>query len=163
MQYNANAPHFTETNLRVSKILDGDSIVVISDFGKKEKEIRLYGLDCPENKKNRKLKEVERKTHIAGELLIKMGIMATEFVLKLIPPGTAVTIITENSNPKDFYGRQLAYLILPSGECLNEILIREGYAKAEGDYYCSNLEKYQHLNFLAIKSGKGIYAFLKNF
>ena len=161
MQYNANAPHLIETHLKVSQVLDGDSLKVVSIFGKDEKEIRLYGLDCPENKHNRKLKEVEKKSHVAGELLLQMGRIATEFVLKYAPPGTPVTIITEDANPKDYYNRQLAYVILPSGECLNEILIREGYAKAEEEYFCSKLAEYQMLNFKAIHSKSGLYRMVK--
>jgi micrococcal nuclease len=151
-----------ETHLKVSKVLDGDSLIVVSAFGKTEKEIRLYGLDCPENKYNRKLREVEKKSHIAGELLLQMGRIATQFVLKYIPPGTPVTIITEEKNPKDFYGRQLAYVILPDGECLNDILIREGYAKAEDEYFCSRLAEFQALNFHAIHSKSGLYSMVKH-
>lgn len=161
MQYNANAPHLVETHLKVAKILDGDSLTVVSMFNKNEKEIRLYGLDCPENKHNRKLREVEKKSHLAGELLLQMGKIATQFVLKVAPPGTPVTIITEEQNPKDFYNRQLAYVILPSGECLNEILIREGYAKTEDEYFCSKLAEYQVLNFKAIHSKSGLYSMVK--
>lgn len=161
MQYNANAPHFEETHLKVSQILDGDSLKVVSIFGKNEKEIRLYGLDCPENKHNRKLREVEKKSHVAGELLLKMGRIATQFVLKVAPPGTPVTIITEDANPKDYYGRQLAYVILPSGECLNEILVRNGYAKAEEEYFCSKLAEFQALNFNAIHTKSGLYSMVK--
>ena len=158
MQYNAIAPHLMETHLKVSKVLDGDSLIVVSMFGKVEKEIRLQGLDCPENKLNRKLREVEKKSHLAGELLLKMGRIATDFVLQYAPPGTSVTIITEDANPIDFYGRQLAYVILPSGECLNEILVREGYAKAEGEYMCSKSAEYQVLNFTAMQSKSGLYS-----
>jgi len=62
-----------------------------------------------------------------------------------------------------FYKRQLAYVILPNGNCLNEILIEEGYAKAMSEYYCSNLAKYQQLNFAAKQSAKGLYAFTSSF
>jgi micrococcal nuclease len=163
MQYSANASYLTETHLQVSKIIDGDSLTVVSLFGKTEKEIRLYGLDCPENKINRKLKEDEKKSHVAGELLLKLGIIATTYVLQYAPPGTSVTIITEHINPIDYYGRQLAYIILPDGQCLNEILLREGYAKAMNEYTCGMLPQYQELNFSAKQMGKGLYAFTSNF
>lgn len=161
MQYNAIAPHLMETHLTVSEILDGDSLKVVSAFNKSEKEIRLYGLDCPENKYNRKLREVEKKSHIAGELLLKLGRLSTEFVLKVAPPGTPVTLITEDANPYDYYNRQLAYVILPKGECLNDILLREGYAKAEDEYFCSRLAEFQALNFKAMYSKSGLYSYVK--
>ena len=163
MQIDANAPYFTETHLIISKVLDGDSFIVKNKFNKKEKEIRLYGLDAPESKRNRKLIEDEKKTHLAGEFLIQLGKKATEFVLTIAPPNTNISLITEPKYFYDFYKRQLGYIILPNGECLNEILIREGFAKSMNEYYCSNLSKYQQLNFAAKQSKKGLYAFTQLF
>ncbi len=34
----------------------------------------------------------------------------------------------EKQHSYDFYGRTLAYVLLPDGTCLNEIMINEGYA-----------------------------------
>ena len=163
VQFNAIEPHLMETHLIISQVLDADSILVQNKFNKKEKEIRLYGLDAPENKVNRKLKEDEKKTHIAGEFLVQLGVMATNYVLTIAPPGTNISLITETKYYYDYYNRQLAYIILPDGTCLNETLISEGYAKAMSEYYCSNLAKYQELNFLAKQSGKGLYALSTHF
>ncbi|MFZ4798864.1 MAG: hypothetical protein ACOYMA_15295 [Bacteroidia bacterium] len=52
--------------------------------------------------------------------------ISTQFVLSDAPPGINITLITEKQNYYDFYKRQLAYLILPDGKCLNEILLAEG-------------------------------------
>lgn len=163
MLFNAIAPYFVETHYKISLILDGDSIMVQNIFSKKEKEIRLYGLDAPENKRNRKHYEDEKKSRLAAEFLIQLGKRSTDFVLSLIPPGINITIVTEEKYFYDYYNRQLAHLILPNGSCLNEILVREGYAKTMSEYYCSNLKKYQELNFLAMHSGKRLYAFTSNF
>ena len=138
--------------------MDGDSIKVISIFNKVEKEIRLYGLDAPETKINRKLKEDEKKTRLAGNFLMELGIRSLKYILKLAPPETKITLITEKENFQDFYGRQLAYVILPDGTCLNEILVREGYAKAFNEYACAELAKYQELNFAAMQQRRGLYA-----
>ena len=158
MQYRANASNIIETHLKISQVLDGDSIKVISIFNKIEKEIRLYGLDAPETKINRKLKEDEKKTHLAGNFLIQLGMQSLKFVLKVAPPETNVTIITEKENFFDFYGRQLAYVILPDNTCLNELLIKEGYAKAFDEYTCAELALYQKLNFSAMQQRRGLYA-----
>ena len=159
MQFDAIAPYLIETHFKIVQVLDGDSLMVQSIISKKEKEIRLYGLDAPENKRNRKLIEDEKKTRVAGEFLMLLGRKSTDFVLSVAPPGTNITLITEEKYFFDFYKRQLAYIILPDGSCLNEMLITEGYAKAMGEYYCSDLAKYQQLNFYAKQSGKGLYAF----
>ena len=145
------------TDLFVSKVLDGDSISVIGIYTHEEKEIRLYGLDAPETRIGRKLREDEEKTRVAGEMLRFMGNQAREFVLRLCPVGTAVTIYTETGNEKDFWGRQLAYVILPDGTCLNDLLIQEGYAKATSEYYCKELARYEMMNWNAKLEKRGLY------
>jgi len=57
----------------------------------------------------------------------------------------------------------LAYVFLPDGTCLNELLIKEGYAKAFDEYPCNDLSKYQKLNFAAMQQGRGLYKFAKKF
>ena len=61
MQFDAIEPYFIETHFKIVRVLDGDSFMVQNIFSKVEKEIRLYGLDAPENKRNRKLIEDEKK------------------------------------------------------------------------------------------------------
>ncbi len=68
MTYIDIMPNIRETDILVSKILDGDSISVFGIYTHKVKEIRLYGLDAPETRKSRKLREDEEKTRVAGEL-----------------------------------------------------------------------------------------------
>ena len=121
MSYTDILHNIQEANLMVSKVFDGDSIAVIGICSHEEKEIRLYGIDAPETRNGRKLREDEEKTRVAGELLRFMGNQSKEFVLRLCPPGTSVTIYTEPGNEIDFWGRQLAYVILPDGTCLNEL------------------------------------------
>lgn len=159
----AFAPLLVEPHMQITEVLDGDSIMVASIFRKGEKEIRLYGIDSPENKINRKLREDEKKTQVAGELLMQLGQLATKFVLKIAPPGTKITLLTEQNNFYDYYKRQLAYVILPDGSCLNEILIREGYARAEAEYECEKLPEYQRENFNAMSKKSGLYAYVKRF
>lgn len=163
MKYNAKAPTYHENNLIVSKVLDGDSLIVKNIFNKQEKEIRLYGIDAPENKKNKKLIRDEKVTHLAGEFLIMLGMLSTKYVLTIIPPGTKISITTELNNYYDFYNRQLAYVFLSDGTCLNEILVRDGYAKTMEEYYCTMLPQLQILGFDAQKNRKGLYAFSDNF
>jgi micrococcal nuclease len=158
MLYKAKAPIIEETWLIVSAVIDGDSIYVKGILTDIEKEIRLYGLDAPETRTGRKLREDEEKTRVAGELLRFMGNQAKEYVMRLCPAGTTVTIYTEPGNETDFWGRQLAYVILPDGTCLNDLLIQEGYAKATEEYYCSELPRYQVMNWEAKLGKKGLYA-----
>ncbi len=63
-----------ETHWQIKEVLDGDSIIISHLFSNLEKEIRLYGLDAPEVKYNRKMKEDEQKSHLPAEFLKQLGL-----------------------------------------------------------------------------------------
>ena len=153
----------TETFWIVEEVLDGDSLKLRQRFTQEQREIRLYGLDAPEIHLSRKMREDEAKSGVPASLLQQYGLMSLDYVLQVCPPGTNVTLITELSNRTDFWLRDLAYVILPSGECLNELLIKNGWAKASQNYYCSMLAEYQTLNFHAKQNRAGIYVFIDVF
>jgi micrococcal nuclease len=113
--------------------------------------------------RHRKMKEDEQKSHLPAQLLLQFGLKALHFVLSVAPPKTTVTIITEQNNFYDFWNRQLGYVILPDGNCLNELLLMKGYAKATHQYYCSKLKEYQVLNRQAQMKKAGIYSVVKVF
>lgn len=163
MQYEAKAPYIVETNWQIEEVLDGDSIIICNRFTQMKKEIRLYGLDAPEVKINRKMKEDEEKSSLPAELLLQFGLQSLHFVLSVAPPKTIVTIITELENYYDYWNRQLGYVILPSGLCLNELLLQSGYAKATHQYYCGKLAEYQMMNRQAQLNSIGIYSQVKTF
>ncbi len=99
MQYNAKAPYLVETHWQIDEVKDGDSIIISNLFTRLRKEIRLYGLDAPEVRINRKMREDEAKSYIPASLLLQFGKMSLEYVLKIAPPGTRVTLITEKRTP----------------------------------------------------------------
>ncbi|QIG88519.1 hypothetical protein G6R40_02520 [Chryseobacterium sp. POL2] len=159
MKYNEISDFIEETHVKIEEVLDGDTIKVKQEFGQISKEIRLYGLDAPEVRINRKMLEDEAKSHIPSSMLLQYGLMSLDFVLQVAPIGTRVTLLTERKHQLDFWKRQLAYVILPNGLCLNEELIKNGYAKASNNYYCQLLPKYQALNLQAKQQKQGIYQF----
>ena len=163
MQYNAKAPYIVETHWQIEEVLDGDSIIISHRFTQMKKEIRLYGLDAPEVKLNRKMKKDEEKSSLPAELLLQFGLQSLHFVLSVAPPKTAVTIITEQNYYYDHWNRQLGYVILPGGVCLNDLLLINGYAKATHQYFCSKLADYKILNIEAQLNGLGIYSQVKRF
>ena len=75
----------------------------------------------------------------------------------------SITLIQEAKNLTDRYGRTLAYVLLPNGKTLNEILIRQGYAKPYNKVFCSELPKYQALNLRAKTKKKGLYSLINSF
>lgn len=143
----------------VEEVLDGDSLKVKQEFTQERREIRLYGLDAPEVHFSRKMREDEAKSGIPASLLLQYGLMSLNYVLQVCPPGTRITLLTELDNRTDFWLRDLAYVILPNGECLNELLIRNGFAKASHSYHCIHLHYFQEICRLAQLEKQGIYQF----
>jgi micrococcal nuclease len=62
-----------------------------------------------------------------------------------------------------FMGRTLAYVLLPDGTCINELMINEGYAKPYSKYYCKALSTYQIINFEAKQGKRGLYSAVDSF
>lgn len=155
--------YIQESNFLIDKIVDGDTIGVIGIVTGEKREIRLLGIDVPETRKGRKLRVDEEKTRIAGTLLQQMGNQVREFLKELCPTGTAITLCSEAGNDLDYYGRYLAYVILPDGTCLNDILIEEGYAKPLEEYPCNESPKYRLENWKARRNKKGLYGFYESF
>ena len=163
MKYSAKEPYYVETFYKVVNIKDADSLIVKNEFTKEEKEIRLYGIDAPEIRINRKLKIDEEKSHLPASLLMELGWEARNYLTNVLSVDDRITIITETKNAFDIYNRQLAYVILKSGECLNELLLQNGYAKASREYYCSKLPEFQLMNRQAQINRRGLYAKIPHF
>lgn len=90
----------------VSRVIDGDTFVCTA-HGESYK-VRLIGCDTP-------------------ELPTPEGIEAKEYVEEIMPVGTIVRLELDVGT-YDRYQRILAYVYLPSGDMLNEVLLREGVA-----------------------------------
>ena len=147
----------------VLKVVDGDGMIISHKFSHDVIEIRFYGIDAPEIKRCRKLKKDEQITRVAGQYLIKLGHQSRRFLADLAPIGSTIHIRQEKVSKIDFYGRHLAYVFLPDGRCINEVMITSGYAKPLTDYPCNELGKYRTLNAEAKRIGSGLYSFVPNF
>ncbi|MBP8904799.1 MAG: thermonuclease family protein [Paludibacteraceae bacterium] len=163
MNFSINETALVRNQLFLSYVNDGDSLIVENLSGKGKEEIRFLGIDAPESKQCRKLIQDERETHLPAQLLLVLGRLSLNFLIELIPPGTKLTVKTESKDPLDIYGRILAYVYLPDGRCVNDILVSEGYAKPYSRYYCSELTNYQILNMKAKNERKGLYGIVDNF
>ena len=163
MQIKAYGQAVIKTHQKITKVVDGDGLFVVDMFGRNETEIRFLGIDAPEITRSKKLKQDERETHLPGQLLLELGQSSKQYLSSIAPVGTSVTLVMEKQHSFDLYGRTLAYVLLPDGSCLNEMMINEGYAKPYDKYYCEALNAYQNLNFLAKSSGKGLYNVVNTF
>jgi len=88
---------------RVVGIHDGDTLTVLRV--RQQVKVRLYGIDCPELGQPYGRRARQRAAELAF--------------------GRTVTVRPES---RDRYGRLVAWVVLPDGRTLNEILVAEGLA-----------------------------------
>ena len=157
MQLNAKETTITKSLLKIVKFVDGDGIILEDIVSKKEFEVRLYGIDAPEINYCNKIKKVEIELQVPAALLIKLGYLSFNFLKDQFNLGDVCTLVQEQNNLVDNYGRLLGYLILNDGRVLNEIMIKEGYAKPYNDVFCEMLPMYQEWNLQARINQKGLY------
>ncbi len=141
----------------VVKVYDGDTFRCRLDNGE-EVKVRLIGIDTPESRRNRKAYRDAKREGKSVEEIVRLGKKASAFTKKLIPPGTVVYLETD-VQVHDRYGRLLAYVYLPDGRMLNEVLVEEGYATAYT--FPPNVkysERFVELQRKAMKERKGLWA-----
>ncbi len=111
----------------VTRVVDGDTFHCKLQGGKDVK-VRLIGVDTPESSYNSKTKRDAKRSEMSIQEIMKMGKMAAEFTKMLIHKGDVVYLEFDVVKT-DKYGRLLSYVWLKDGRMLNELLIKEGYAK----------------------------------
>ncbi|MEM4959391.1 MAG: thermonuclease family protein, partial [Nanopusillaceae archaeon] len=103
----------------VERVIDGDTFICSGQ------KVRLIGIDTPESRYNQR---VEKQRNLGDrETVISLGKEAKRFVEGILKKGMKVRLEFDVQT-HDKYGRLLAYVWLPSGEMLNEVILREGYA-----------------------------------
>jgi micrococcal nuclease len=164
MKYcNANAPKTSKKLLKIAKFVDGDGIILEEILSKKQFEVRFLGIDAPELNYCDKIKKDEKELQTPAALLIKLGYLSLKFLMEKVSLNETCALIQEQNNLSDKYGRSLGYLILNDGQVLNEIMIKEGYAKPYNEVFCEMLPCYQEWNLQAKNSQKGLYALVNRF
>lgn len=163
MQLNAKETTITKNLLKIVKFVDGDGIILEDIVSKKEFEVRLYGIDAPEINYCNKIKKGEIELQIPAALLIKLGYLSFNFLKDQVNLGDLCTLVQKQNNLVDKYGRLLGYLILNDGRVLNEIMIKEGYAKPYNNVFCEMLPLYQECSLQAKSTQKGLYSIVNKF
>ncbi len=115
-----------QTTAVIRAVTDGDSFEVLLNNARER--VRLIGIDAPEASVNRKAYRDAARTSQEMDAIVAAGQRAKSFVKTLVSPGDTVTLEFD-VRARDQYGRILAYLYLPDGRMLNELLLREGYAR----------------------------------
>jgi|LakMenEpi03Aug12_release.lakeMendotaPanAssembly.Ray.scaffolds.fasta_scaffold947608_1 micrococcal nuclease len=102
--------------ISISRIIDGDTIILVCDQGKRsfdEERYRLYGINTPENRK---------KTKEAYEV-------ANAYFSELISNAKELYVNTFKDK-EDSFGRWLAVIYDENGNSLNKLMVDSGHAIA---------------------------------
>jgi micrococcal nuclease len=105
---------------KVLWIYDGDTLKV-SGIGK----VRLIGIDAPEREPSQR-DDYFRRQGIVPATLRRIHREGRDFLIEKVK-GETVSLDWEQPE-RDRHGRLLAYVILPDGRCLNELMLEKGYA-----------------------------------
>ncbi|MCK4501665.1 MAG: thermonuclease family protein [Desulfuromonadales bacterium] len=108
-------------NGRVSWIYDGDTIKV-EGIGK----VRLLGIDTPEYKESPRDRFYSKNFQIKPKRLRLISRQAKKYNVDHVK-GHWVRLELDQSQ-KDKYDRVLAYVFLPNGDMLNQVLLEKGLA-----------------------------------
>jgi micrococcal nuclease len=129
----------------IVNVVDGDTIDIdIPDGRFNHTRIRLWGVDTPETKS----KEYG---------VMYYGPEASEFTKKLSLRKAVTIYLDTTKHTRDKYDRLLAYIQLPDGVFLNEVLLSEGFAYADLRFRHSFYNKYQQLEASARSLKKGLW------
>lgn len=120
-----------EDRATVVKVIDGDTLDVLVHG--RQKRIRLIGVDTSELHESDKLIRDAKRSRCTEADLQELGAEATQFVSRVLAPGDSLRL-EYGSRRSDDYQRTLAFVWLPEGQLLNELLICEGYAQARLHY-----------------------------
>jgi endonuclease YncB( thermonuclease family) len=137
---------YHQKTFKVVHVIDGDTIRVDQPDGdKKSTTIRFWGIDTPELQ--------HRDTDPPDQPFARE---ARDLARQLVDQ-RMVTLQLERHSLRDRHGRLLAYIYLPDGRCLNEIMIEHGYARADQRYGHSQLNRYVELESTARRKRLGIW------
>jgi micrococcal nuclease len=128
----------------VINIVDGDTLDIDVPDGRSEHtRIRLLGIDAPE------------KMTKSGAMYFAFE--AKEYTKKIALGKQVEIYLDQTNNTRGKFGRLLAYVKLPDGGFLNEILLNEGFAYADLRFPHSFYNKYKQLESRARSSKKGLW------
>ena len=102
----------TKDNAILVRVIDGDTIEVL--LNNEIEKVRMLGIDTPESTTK----------------LNFFGIEASQKLKKELHAGEEILLYTENGEDDlDKFGRMLRYVEVQGGENINELMLREGYAR----------------------------------
>ena len=105
----------------VVRVYDGDTIKLSNG-----EKVRFIGIDAPELHDNPKLLRDAKKSGMDIETIKRMGARSYEYARGLLADRDVR--LEFDTQPRDKYGRLLAYVYVDDGTFVNEEIIKNGYA-----------------------------------
>jgi len=131
----------------VVRVVDGDTLDVhVPDGDKPVTRVRLWGIDAPEIAKPWEPDDASEPGGEAAKAALASWAEHRLVFMELLP-----------HRVRDDFGRILAYVRDAHGTCLNELLVREGYAPADGRWWHPDAARYEVLGETARRSGWGVW------
>ncbi len=130
----------------VLRIVDGDTLHLdVPDRDDNKTKVRLLGIDAPE-------------LASSGKEAMYYARQAAN-ALESLADGKEVRVyLDERAGSRDKYGRLLAYIELPDGRFVNEVLLCEGCVYADRRFPHSYSQKYLRLEETARSQKAGLWA-----
>lgn len=123
----------------VRHVIDGDTVILASGD-----RVRLIGIDAP---------EIDHPEY--GRLGEPYGKEATDELRRLVE-GKDVRL-EAGDEPRDKYGRRLAYLFLPDGTFVNRHMVETGYAETFRRFAFTYKEEFLQLEQKAREARSGMW------
>ena len=140
----------TELTGRVSWIYDGDTLKV-EKIGK----VRLIGIDTPEHQASSRDKFYTKKFQIKTKKLREISQQVKKYNIRNVK-GKRVRLELDKTH-RDKYDRLLAYVYLPDGEMLNQVLLKKGLASVFRRYDFRYKEDFLKIEKNAQKGKQGLW------
>jgi len=121
----------------VKSVIDGDTIGVTT-FGR----VRLLGIDAPETSHG-----LDTPAPFANEARDKLSRLILNRWIRLESEGPT----------RDIYNRHLAYVVTEDGQCINTVIVREGFARVSAREPLSRLGELKRAETEAQHFRRGIW------
>jgi micrococcal nuclease len=117
--------------------------------------VRIAGIDCPESRNTKKLRDQAKTYSIKPEVLLKIGKAAKNLGKQKVLNQQVVIAFPHGKIERDAFGRLLAYVEI-DGADYGGFLIENGFAYPRPEEH-PLIKKYRKLNSKAQKNESGLY------
>jgi len=138
-------------------VVDGDTIDISWVYG--TNRLRVAGIDCPESKNSKKLRDQAAKYGIKSSTMLKIGKNTKKIAGERLLNRAIVVTFPKGTIERDAFGRLLAYVDI-NGIDYGAFMIENGLAYPRPEPHPLK-KKYFKLHNLAEEEGRGIYAWKK--